>query len=205
MGVSRHCAATGHGLRPPGRNEGSRVYLTLPGRLGYHFAGMCGLTRARTLFVRQGTNARPVAGACRAGKSPVRAGTTRISRIQRPHRLVWSRTPAFHAGDTGSNPVGVAISFSPRHPMPPAENPCHYWRFRVDAVCSSQGRYLSPRVPLEAKKRPSRVTIGVTFRVTLSAPFTRSAGSRCGPVPPPGKARSQSRRSRRATPGPCRC
>gem|GEM_PF-4284127 len=23
-----------------------------------------------------------------------------------PHRLVWSRTPAFHAGDTGSNPVG---------------------------------------------------------------------------------------------------
>ena len=28
---------------------------------------------------------------------------------RRPHRLVWPRTPAFHAGDTGSNPVGVAI------------------------------------------------------------------------------------------------
>ena len=30
---------------------------------------------------------------------------------QRPHRLAWSRTPAFHAGNTGSNPVGDAISF----------------------------------------------------------------------------------------------
>ncbi len=26
-----------------------------------------------------------------------------------PHRLVRSRTPAFHAGNTGSNPVGDAI------------------------------------------------------------------------------------------------
>ena len=27
----------------------------------------------------------------------------------RPHRLVWPRTPAFHAGETGSNPVGETI------------------------------------------------------------------------------------------------
>ena len=26
----------------------------------------------------------------------------------RPHRLAWSRTPAFHAGDRGSNPLGDA-------------------------------------------------------------------------------------------------
>ena len=29
--------------------------------------------------------------------------------FQRPYRLVWPRTPPFHGGDTGSNPVGVAI------------------------------------------------------------------------------------------------
>ena len=28
-----------------------------------------------------------------------------------PHRLVRPRTPGFHPGNTGSNPVGVAISF----------------------------------------------------------------------------------------------
>ena len=28
--------------------------------------------------------------------------------IVSPHRLARSRTPAFHAGDTGSNPVGDA-------------------------------------------------------------------------------------------------
>ena len=28
---------------------------------------------------------------------------------QRPRRLAWSRTPAFHADNTGSNPVGDAI------------------------------------------------------------------------------------------------
>ncbi len=27
----------------------------------------------------------------------------------RPHRLVWPRTPAFQAGNTGSNPVGDTI------------------------------------------------------------------------------------------------
>ena len=27
--------------------------------------------------------------------------------FDRPHRLVWSRTPGFHPGNTGSNPVGV--------------------------------------------------------------------------------------------------
>ena len=26
----------------------------------------------------------------------------------RPHRLAWPRTPAFHAGDRGSNPLGDA-------------------------------------------------------------------------------------------------
>jgi hypothetical protein len=36
-----------------------------------------------------------------AGSSPARP-------TRGPHRLVWSRTPAFHAGNTGSNPVGDA-------------------------------------------------------------------------------------------------
>jgi hypothetical protein len=30
------------------------------------------------------------------------------SQHMRPHRLAWSRTPAFHAGDRGSNPLGDA-------------------------------------------------------------------------------------------------
>ncbi len=30
--------------------------------------------------------------------------------MQRPHRLARSRTPAFHAGNTGSNPVGDAMT-----------------------------------------------------------------------------------------------
>ena len=29
-------------------------------------------------------------------------------KLMRPHRLAWSRTPAFHAGDRGSNPLGDA-------------------------------------------------------------------------------------------------
>ncbi len=29
--------------------------------------------------------------------------------MSRPHRLAWPRTPAFHAGDRGSNPLGDAI------------------------------------------------------------------------------------------------
>ena len=32
--------------------------------------------------------------------------------ILRPHRLAWPRTPAFQAGNTGSNPVGDAIKKS---------------------------------------------------------------------------------------------
>ena len=27
-----------------------------------------------------------------------------------PHRLAWPRTPAFHAGDAGSNPAGDVFS-----------------------------------------------------------------------------------------------
>ncbi len=38
-----------------------------------------------------------------AGSSPARPI------IARPHRLAWSRTPAFHAGNRGSNPLGDAI------------------------------------------------------------------------------------------------
>ena len=29
----------------------------------------------------------------------------------RPRRLVWPRTPAFHAGNVGSNPAGDAVSY----------------------------------------------------------------------------------------------
>ena len=32
----------------------------------------------------------------------------------RPHRLAWPRTPAFQAGNTGSNPVGDTRRFYPR-------------------------------------------------------------------------------------------
>jgi hypothetical protein len=38
------------------------------------------------------------------GSNPTRP----TKKTTRPHRLAWSRTPAFHAGDTGSNPVGDA-------------------------------------------------------------------------------------------------
>ena len=34
----------------------------------------------------------------------------RVSPHISPHRLAWPRTPAFHAGDTGSNPVGDATT-----------------------------------------------------------------------------------------------
>ena len=38
------------------------------------------------------------------------AGSNPARLIFRPRRLAWPRTPAFHAGDTGSNPVGDATS-----------------------------------------------------------------------------------------------
>jgi hypothetical protein len=40
-----------------------------------------------------------------AGSNPARLTT-------RPRRLAWPRTPAFHAGNTGSNPVGDAKKFA---------------------------------------------------------------------------------------------
>lgn len=42
------------------------------------------------------------------GSSPVRP--IPCFRRFRPHRLVRSRTPGFHPGNTGSNPVGVTLS-----------------------------------------------------------------------------------------------
>ncbi len=33
----------------------------------------------------------------------------------RPRRLAWSRTPAFHADNTGSNPVGVNFLYMAKH------------------------------------------------------------------------------------------
>ena len=42
------------------------------------------------------------------------AGSNPARLIFRPRRLAWPRTPAFHAGDTGSNPVGDAKSFTAR-------------------------------------------------------------------------------------------
>ncbi len=35
--------------------------------------------------------------------------TTKKTIIECPHRLVRSRTPDFHSGDRGSNPLGDAI------------------------------------------------------------------------------------------------
>ncbi len=46
-----------------------------------------------------------------AGSSPARPTTNAHKRPEnqmRPHRLARSRTPAFHAGDRGSNPLGDA-------------------------------------------------------------------------------------------------
>jgi hypothetical protein len=40
------------------------------------------------------------------------AGSNPARLIIRPRRLAWPRTPAFHAGDTGSNPVGDAKSLN---------------------------------------------------------------------------------------------
>ncbi len=40
-------------------------------------------------------------------------GSTPVRPIFRPRRLAWSRTPAFHAGDTGSNPVGDVQVLAP--------------------------------------------------------------------------------------------
>jgi hypothetical protein len=39
------------------------------------------------------------------------AGSNPARLIIRPRRLAWPRIPAFHAGDTGSNPVGDAKYF----------------------------------------------------------------------------------------------
>ena len=36
----------------------------------------------------------------------------RARQFRRPHRLARSRTSPFHGGNTGSNPVGVALLFS---------------------------------------------------------------------------------------------
>ena len=45
-----------------------------------------------------------------AGSSPARL----IYQPQGPRRLAWPRTPAFHAGNRGSNPLGDAkINYSP--------------------------------------------------------------------------------------------
>jgi hypothetical protein len=43
-----------------------------------------------------------------------------------PHRLAWSRTPAFHAGNRGSNPLGDA-------------NYINKLRFIVIAACGVDG------------------------------------------------------------------
>ena len=37
-------------------------------------------------------------------------GSNPFHQPTRSHRLVWPRTPACHAGNTGSNPVGTATN-----------------------------------------------------------------------------------------------
>lgn len=50
-----------------------------------------------------------MAGAVRARHNglAVASGAQRLLQEQWPRRLAWSRTPPFHGGNTGSNPVGV--------------------------------------------------------------------------------------------------
>ncbi len=46
----------------------------------------------------------------------------------RPHRLAWPRTPPFHGGDRGSNPLGDAnktLGSSTVYPSEPAEAASH--------------------------------------------------------------------------------
>ncbi len=45
-----------------------------------------------------------------------------IPRLGCPHRLAWPRTPAFQAGNTGSNPVGDTNAVAPTNParIPPS-------------------------------------------------------------------------------------
>src|SRR5689334_1430231 len=58
------------------------------------------------------------------GKSPAcRVGLTRS-----PHRLAWPRTPAFQAGNTGSNPVGDTRKLrKPRRQLPLFLLPACLW------------------------------------------------------------------------------
>ena len=42
------------------------------------------------------------------GSIPSRLISFFLIKIASPHRLAWPRTPAFHAGDAGSNPAGDA-------------------------------------------------------------------------------------------------
>jgi hypothetical protein len=42
------------------------------------------------------------------GSIPSRLISFSLIKIGSPHRLAWPRTPAFHAGDAGSNPAGDA-------------------------------------------------------------------------------------------------
>ena len=46
------------------------------------------------------------------GSIPSRLISFFLLKLGSPHRLAWPRTPAFHAGDAGSNPAGDA-SFTP--------------------------------------------------------------------------------------------
>ncbi len=47
----------------------------------------------------------------------------------RPHRLAWPRTPPFHGGDRGSNPLGDAIKI--KHPV----TILNFYEFEVIAGC----------------------------------------------------------------------
>ncbi len=56
----------------------------------------------------------------------VASAATFAAKSMRPHRLAWSRTPPFHGGDTGSNPVGAAIFLSPRFQLS-----CRFYHFMM--------------------------------------------------------------------------
>ncbi len=90
---------------PPGRLPGRR----LPPGKGFFTFHENPLTRGASFF-----SYFPRTLGCRSiGRTPdsdsVNQGSSPCSpAIKRPHRLAWPRTPAFHAGDGGSNPPGDA-------------------------------------------------------------------------------------------------
>ena len=92
-----------------------------------------------------------------AGSIPARLTTSR------PHRLAWPRTPAFHAGDRGSNPLGDANYFFLNH------------LFRLRAYMSSNDVFQKNLCSLgkDFTSRLSRSFLVTAFPIHHKAPMNK--------------------------------